>query len=338
MKVTTIGIDTGKRTFHLLAQEVSGRECWRRKVKRGELLRTLSQLSACTVVMESSSGAQHWAREMMKLGHRVRLLAPQHTRAYVQGNKNDFNDAQAILEAHARARTRSVPLKSIEQQDIQALHRVRQGYIKSRTALINQWRGLLAEYGMVMPSGVSAFRRLAPAVLAETDNAVSPLCRELLQSQLEWLRALDHQLAEVEVRLKHIERADARSALLSQELSGIGTLTATALIAAIGNGGAFRRGRDLSAWLGLVPRQHTTGGKPKLLGISKRGDTYLRTLFIHGARTVVQHARRKDDALSGWINRLRARRGMNVAIVAVANKNARRAWALLHKQALGQAA
>ncbi len=338
MKVTTIGIDIGKRTFHLLAHDASGRECWRRQVKRAQLLRTLAQLPPAQMVMESCSGAQHWAREAMKLGHAARLLSPQHTRAYAQGNKNDFNDAEAILEAASRPRTRAVPLKSIEQQDIQALHRVRQGYIKSRTALINQWRGLLAEYGVVMPAGVNAFRRLAPALLADADNVASPLCRQLLESQLIWLRTLDRRIAEVEAQLKSIERVDARARLLSRELPGIGTLTATALIAAIGAGGAFRRGRDLSAWLGLVPGQHSTGGKPKLLGISKRGDTYLRTLFIHGARTVVHHAVRKDDAFSAWINRLRARRGMNVAIVAVANKNARRAWALLHKQALGQAA
>lgn len=231
-----------------------------------------------------------------------------------------------------------VPLKTIEQQDIQALHRVRQGYIKQRTALMNQWRGLLAEYGVVMPVGAAAFRSLAPQALSDAHNGVSALCRELLHSQLEWLRLLDTRIAEIETQLKACERHDPRASLLSGELKGIGTLTATALVAAIGDGRAFRRGRDLAAWVGLVPRQHSTGGKPKLLGISKRGDTYLRTLFIHGARTVVHHAVGKDDGFSHWINRLRARRGMNIAIVAVANKNARMAWALLHKQALGQVA
>jgi transposase len=338
MQITTIGIDLGKRVFHLVAQDAAGRECWRRKVRRSQLLASVAQLPPAQMVMESCSGAQHWAREFARLGHRVKLIAPQHTRAYVQGNKNDFNDAEAILEAQARPRTRCVPLKSIEQQDIQALHRVRQGYIKSRTALINQWRGLLAEYGVVMPAGVSAFRRLAPVVLADQDNAIGPLCLELLTSQLAWLRALDTQIVQVEVRLKCIERSDARARLLSKELAGIGTLTATALVAAIGDGRAFHRGRDLSAWVGLVPRQHSTGGKPKLLGISKRGGTYLRTLFIHGARTVVRHAVGKDDAFSDWVNQCAKRRGRNVAIVAVANKNARRAWALLHRQALGQLA
>lgn len=307
-------------------------------MSRARLLPTLAQLPAGTVVMESCSGAQYWAREVTKLGHTPRLLAPQHTRAYVQGNKNDFNDAEAILEAASRPRTRAVPLKTIEQQDIQALHRVRQGYVKQRAALINQWRGLLAEYGVVMPLGVSAFRSLAPQVLAAADHGVSVRCRELLHSQLEWLRLLDMRMAAVEVQLKACERTDTRASLLSRELKGIGTLTATALVAAIGDGRAFRRGRDLAAWVTLVPGQHSTGGKPKLLGISKRGDTYLRTLFIHGARTVVHHAVGKDDGFSHWINRLRARRGMNVAIVAVANKNARMAWALLHKQALGQVA
>lgn len=338
MKITTIGIDIGKRVFHLIAQEASGRELWRRKASRAQLLTRLAQVPACTVVMESCSGAQHWARQIMQLGHTVRLIAPQHTRAYVQGNKNDFNDAAAILEAHARPRTRSVPLKSLEQQDLQALHRVRQGYIKQRTALINQWRGLLAEHGVVMPKNVGAFYRQAPQVLTDADNGVSARCRALLQEQLEWLRGIDAHLAQLEAELKRIERQDARARALSQELNGIGTLTATALVAAVGDGRAFRRGRDLSAWLGLVPGQHSSGGKPKLLGISKRGDTYLRTLLVHGARSVVYHAVGKHDPFSAWIQRLCARRGMNVAIVAVANKNARMAWAVLRKQALGQAA
>jgi transposase len=335
MKSTTIAIDLGKSVFHLLAQDGAGREGWRRKVKRAQLLARLAQVPPCTVVMESCSSAQYWAREVAKLGHTVRLLAPQHVRAYVQGNKNDCNDAEALLEANARPRTREVPLKSIEQQDIQALHRVRQGFIKQRTALINQWRGLLAEYGVVMPKGVTAFRRQAPGVLADAENGLSPRCRELLRAQWQWLALLDARIAEVEGQLKRIERDDARAQALSAELSGIGTLTATALIAASGDGRAFERGRDLSAWLGLVPRQHSTGGKPKLLGISKRGDTYLRTLLIHGARNVVHRAAGKQDPFSDWINRLRARRGMNVAIVAVANKNARLAWAVLRQQARG---
>lgn len=324
--------------FHVVAHDAAGHACWRRKVSRARLLPTLAQLPACTVVMESCSGAQHWARAVVKLGHTPRLLAPQHTRAYVQGNKHDFNDAEAILEAASRPRTRGVPLKTIEQQDIQALHRVRQGYLKQRTALINQWRGLLAEYGVVMPVGAAAFRSLASQVLSNADNGVSARCRELLCSQLEWLRLLDTRLAELQAQLKRIARSDARAGLLHTALNGIGTLTATALVAAIGDGRAFRRGRDLAAWLGLVPRQHSTGGRPKLLGISKRGDTYLRTLFIHGARNVVHRASGKQDDFSLWVNQLRERRGKNVAIVAVANKNARMAWALLHKQALGQLA
>jgi len=331
----TIGIDIGKQTFHLIAQEASGRECWRRKVGRAQ---RLAQVPACTVVMESCSGAQHWARQMQRFGHTVRLIAPKHTRAYVQGNKNDFNDAEAILEAQARPRTRSVALKGIEQQDIQALHRVREGFSRQRKALINQWRGLLAEYGVVMPKSAGAFYRQAPQVLTDADNGVSALCRELLGEQLEWLRRIDARLAELDAQLKGIERAEARARVLSDKVNGIGTLTSTALVAAVGDGRAFRRGRDLSAWLGLVPAPHSTGGKAKLLGISKRGDTYLRTLFLHGARNVVYRAAGKRDPFSAWVNRLRARRGMNIAIVAVANKNARRAFAVLRRQAPGQAA
>jgi transposase len=281
----------------------------------GEVEDTLSRHSSqtthtCTVVMESCSDAQYWAREVTKLGHTSKLLAPQHTRAYVQGNKNDFNDAEAILEAASRPRTR------IDQSMARPARRIR------RSAA----------------GGVSAFRRQAAQVLADADNSVSPRGRELLYSQLEWLHLLDTRIAEIEAQLKACERHDPRANLLSKELQGVGILTATALIAAVGDGQAFRRGRDLAAWIGLVPRQHGTGGKPKLLGLSKRGDTYLRTLLIHGARTVVQHAMGKHDVFSDWIKRLRARRGMNIAIVAVANKNARMAWALLHKQALGQVA
>lgn len=293
----------------------------------------MAQMPPCTVVMESCASAQHWARQMQKLGHQARLIAPQHTRAYVQGNKNDFNDCAAILEAQARPRTRDVPLRSIEQQDVQALHRVRQGFMKQRTALINQWRGLLGEYGVVMSQGPEAFYRQAPQVLAEENNGLSMRCRQLLSDQLEWLREIDKRIAGLDVQLRRIEREDRYAHALSEELNGIGTLTATALVAAVGDGRAFRRGRDVSAWLGLVPAQHSTGGKPKLLGISKRGDSYLRTLFVHGARSLVYRAAGKQDPFSQWVNRLRARRGMNVAIVAVANKNTRMAWAVLRKQA-----
>ena len=335
MQVTTIGIDLAKRVFHLVALSAAGREVWRKKLGRAQVLPRLAQVPACTVAMESCSGAHFWGREIEKLGHSVRLLAPQHVRVYVKGNKNDFNDAEAIAEAATRPRMGFVPLKNIEQQDIQALHRVRAALVKHRTAMVNQWRGLLAEYGIVLPVGIGAFFRAAPRVLEDAEHPLSDLMRGLLHRQLEGLHALEEAIAGLERQLQAALQADARAQMLLRELAGIGVLTATALVGAIGDGRVFRRGRELAAWLGLVPRQYSTGGKPRLLGISKRGDVYLRTLLIHGARAVVHHAARKNDPFSQWVNRLHQRRGANVAAVAVANKNARMAWALLRKQAMG---
>jgi len=335
MNITAIGMDIGKRVFHLIAHDAKGHEVWRRALRRAEVLPFMAQVPACRVVIEACGGSNYWGRELERLGHEVVRLPTQHVRAYVRGNKHDYNDADALLEAAGRARHRSVALKGLEAQDVQSLHRVRQTYLKQRTSLVNQWRGLLAEYGVVLPAGITAFRREAPKILATEDPRFTAVLRELLTMQWEWLKSLEAQIATVERRLRQVERDDPRMGLLRGNLPGVGTLTATALVSRIGDGRDFRRGRDLSAWLGIVPRQHSTGGKTKLLGISKRGDPYLRTLFIHGARTVVQHATRKSDPFSAWVNRLRARRGMNIAVVAVANKNARMAWALLHKQAHG---
>ena len=336
MKTTTIGLDVGKNVLHAVAVDSAGRELWRKRFRRHQVLAKLAQQPASVVAMECGSGTQHLARELSKLGHTATLIAPQHVAPYRSGNKHDYNDARAIAEAAGRSGVRTVPVKSVAQQELQALHRIRQGHVHQRTALINQWRGLVAEYGYAIPKGVVSFKRRAPEVLAALEAIVSTRVWGWLSRQLQWLHAIDAQINELEQALRSFERDDARAGMLVRELGGVGTLTATALVARIGDGAQFQRGRDCAAWVGLVPKQHSTGGKTQLLGISKRGDTYLRTLLIHGGRTVVHHARGKRDPFSQWVNAVRERRGANVAAVAVANKNARMAWALLRKQAAGE--
>lgn len=335
MKITTIGVDLGKGVVHAVAVDASGGEVWRRRYPRRRVLAGLAQVPGALVAMECGSGAQYFGRELAALGHEVRLIPPQHVKPYRSGNKHDFNDARAIAEAASRRSTRTVAVKTVAQQELLALHRVRQGYVRTRTATINQWRGLVAEYGEVMPKGVKSFQRQAPAVLERLREVVGPVLQEWLQRQLDWLKAIEAQVRDLERTLKQHAQADSRACLLMRELAGIGPLTATAIAAQVGDGSAFGRGRDMAAWVGVVPGQHSTGGRTQLLGISKRGDSYLRTLLIHGGRAVVRCAARKRDPFSRWVNALRVRRGVNVAAVAVANKNVRMAHALLRKQAAG---
>ena len=268
------------------------------------------------------------ARRFRAVGHEVRLLAPQYVVPFRHGQKNDSNDALALTEAGRRPSIPSVPVKSAEQQDIQAWHRVRERLVKNRTALVNQVRGLLLEYGVVIPQGIYRLRKRVPRILEDADNGLSLAFRDLLQSLARELSTLDASIAEVTQRLVRLSH-DLEACQRLQEMEGIGPLNATALVAALGNGHDFRNGRQVAAWLGLVPRQHSSGGKTRLSGISKRGNSYLRRLLIHGARSVVSRARSKTDVTSAWIRQLVARVGMNKACVAVANKMARIAWALL---------
>jgi transposase len=278
--------------------------------------------------MEACGSAHYWARPFRAHGHEVRLLAPQYVVPFRHGQKNDPNDALALTEAERRPSIPSVPVKSAEQQDIQAWHRVRERLVKNRTALVNQIRGLLLEYGVVIPQGLSCVRQRLPGILADVDNDLSFGFRELLQNLAHELSALDASVAEVTQRLTRISR-DLDACQRLREMDGIGPLNATALVAALGHGHDFRNGRQVAAWLGLVPRQYSSGGKTRLAGISKRGNSYLRCLLIHGARSVVSRARVKTDARSMWIQQLVGRVGINKACVAVANKMARGAWALL---------
>lgn len=327
-----LGIDLGKNSFHLWGVGEAEEVALRRKLKRGRLLKELAKLPPCLVGMEACGGAHHWAREIRKLGHEVRLMAPQFVKPYVKGNKNDFNDAEGICEAVGRANMRFVGIKSIEQQDLLAVHRIRQGMVKARTAQVNQIRGLLAEYGIVVAKGVGQVRRALPRILEDGENRLSDLFRTLLAELYEHLQKLYERIKGYDRQVNTLFNSQ-EACRRTEAVEGVGPLGATAVVATFGDGRQFNNARQFSAALGLVPGQNTTGDKPRLLGISKRGDRYIRTLLVHGARSVVSVVLRqdKDDARSRWIKRIAKERGINRAAVALANKNARIIWALLSR-------
>lgn len=330
MKITTVGLDIAKSAFHLYAVNKMGRYMKKKQLKRKQVLPYLARLEPCVIAMEACGGANYWAREMKDLGHEVKLIAPQYVKPYVKGNKNDYNDAEAIAEAAQRPTMRFVPIKSVEQQDIQNLHRQRERIKKARTALVNQVRGLLAEYGIVINKGVAAVRKGLPGILEDAENGLTMRGRELFADLLEELRVLDERFKQSEKQIEISNRGNEVCQRLD-EILGVGPITASAVYAAAGNGKDFVNGRHFSAWIGLVPGQHSTGGKSTLLGISKRGNAYLRTLFIHGARAVLRHSANKTDRFSLWAQALLERRGHNKACVAVANKMARMAWVIMAK-------
>jgi transposase len=328
-----LGIDLGKNSFHVWGVDESEQVVFRKKLRRQGLRRQLAKMPPAVVGMEACGGAHYWARELAELGHEVRLMAPQFVKAYVKGNKNDFNDAEAICEAVGRANMRFVTVKSVQQQDMLATHRIRQSVLKARTAQSNQIRGLLAEYGIVIGEGVAQVRRAIPELLEDGENALSALFRELLREMYEHLCALDERFAQYERRIAELFRQQPECRRIAA-VEGVGPLTATAIVATFTDARQFDDGRQFSAALGLVPRHQGTGGRVQLQGISKRGDRYIRTLLIHGARSAVNAALagNKTDARSLWIKDLVARRGKNRAAVALANKNARIIWALLSRQ------
>ena len=328
MKITTIGLDLAKNAFQLHGIDERGRVVLKRQLKRAQVLPFFANLEPCRIGMEACGGAHHWARQFEQLGHTVRLMAPQFVKPYVKTNKNDAADAEAICEAVARPSMRFVPIKTREQQAVLALHRARQGFVKARTAQANQIRGLLAEHGIVMPQGIDHIAKRLPEILEDGENGLPGVFRALLQRLGEHLKTLDRQVDELDAQIQRWHREQAASRKLAA-IPGIGPLTASALVATIGDARQFESGRQLAAWLGLVPKQHSSGGKPTLLGISKRGDVYLRTLLIHGARAVIRVAKRRSDHAGSWLARLLHRRNPNVVAVALANKNARTVWALL---------
>lgn len=335
-ELKVLGIDLAKQSFQLHGVDADGHVVLKMKLTRNKLVEYIAQLPPCLVGMEACGGAHHWVRVFTQFGHTVRLMAPQFVKPFVKSNKNDAVDAEAICEAVQRPSMRFVPSKGLEQQDMQSLHRIRSQAVSRRTALANQIRGLLMEYGVVIPKGISYVRKNIPLILEDADNELTFLFREMLSELYDEMVHLDERIQKFEKKLETLcaQNEDCQRLLT---IPGIGLLTATALVAAIGNIHSFKNGRELAAWLGLVPRQHSTGGKPTLLGISKRGDSYLRTLLIHGGRTVVRVADKYQDKRNQWISELDKRRGKNISAVAVANKNARIAWALLSNKTTFQA-
>jgi transposase len=326
--IVRLGIDTSKSVFQLHGVNKFDKTILRKKLSRANFLIFMANLAHCLIGIEACGSSHHWARELEKMGHTVKLMPAQHVKAYRTKQKNDAHDAEAICEAVSRPRMSFVPIKTVEQQDIQAHHRIRQEIIKSRTALVNQTRGLLGEYGIIAPQGIEKLRAAIPLILEDADNQLSTLMRAQLSDLYKALCELDERLAKVTKLIEQIASTNEVCRKLIK-VFGIGPIGATAFYAAIGSGKQFRCGRDAAAWLGLVPGQHSTGGKAVLLGISKKGNRYIRTIFIHGARSVVSHAQRKNTPLSKWILELVARRGKNRAAVAVANKMARVAWAVM---------
>ena len=328
---TTIGIDLAKNSFSVYGVNAKGKPVLSRSLSRTGVVRFFANLPSCLVGMEACASSEYWARTIESLGHEVRRIHPRYVKAYLLGAKNDANDAAAICEAVQRPNMRFVPHKSPEQTDIQCIHRIRQGYVKSRTALVNQTRGLLAEYGIVLRQGVCAVRNQLPALIADEENNLSGLMRRNLTSLYESLCFLDERILEQEKLLRAVVKENEACRRLMQ-VPGIGLMTAMILLTIAGVASNFKNGREFSAFLGLVPRQNSTGGRVRLLGISKRGDCYTRTLLIHGARSVLSRILAEQTPGQRqhlWITELASRRGRNKAYVALANKTARVVWSML---------
>ena len=331
MKIIRVGVDLAKNSFQVHGVDRREKPVWRQSLKRKDWILALQQRvePGSEIGMEACAGAHHWSRLLTERGYKVKLIAPQFVKPYVKSNKTDRNDAEAVCEAMSRPSMRFVEMKSVEQQDIQATHRVRSELVHQRTAKANQIRGLVGEYGLVAPVRITQLRRAVPDWLEDVENGLSVRFRRLLLGLWDDLQQLDRRIAELDGEIKVIAQSSPAAQRLMQ-LRGVGPVVATALVAALGQGRAFRKGRDFAVSLGLTPKQHSTGGKAQLLGISKRGDAYLRQLLVHGARAAVRTAGGKDDALSRWIQGMLARKHHNVVVVALANKTARMAWALIH--------
>lgn len=328
MKITTAGVDLAKNVIQVHGADDHGKAVMKKPFKRSQVLPFFARLEPCLIGMEACGSAHYWARKLTALGHTVKLMAPQFVKPYVKTNKNDAADAEAICEAVRRPNMRFVPVKNTEQQSVLALHRARQSFVKARTAQANQIRGLLAEFGITIPQGIGHISTSLPEILEDGENELPGRFRLLLQRLGDHLKEMDRQVTELEREITLWHRQNEASRKLAQ-MPGIGPITASALSASVGDAKCFKNGRQLAAWLGLVPRHQSTGGKTVLLGISKRGDPYLRSLLVHGARSMIRHAEGKADQTTAWFARLLGRRNKNIAAVAIANKNARIAWALL---------
>jgi transposase len=332
MTIRFVGVDIAKNVFQVHASNSRGKALWKKRLKRSEWIDQIYRHIPTTAIiaMEACSSAHHWARRLQSLGYQVKLIPAQYVKPFVKSNKNDQADAAAICEALSRDDMRFVAVKSVEQQDTQALHRIRETLMRDRTAKTNQIRGLTAEYGLVAAQGYAALGKAVPQWLEEADNGLSPRFRAQLNALYEDWQRLNERIAEMDKEIAQQVRADETAARLIA-LRGVGPMGASALSIELGSTSEFTRGRDFAASLGLTPRQHSSGGRDRLLGISKRGDSYLRKTLVHGARAVIRHIGERDDPLSCWIRRMLERKHPNVVAVALANKTARIAWSLIQK-------
>lgn len=328
-KVSVLGIDLAKNVFQFHGVDDKGKVVLRKKLTRAQVIPFMANLPPCLVGMEACGGSNHWAREFQKFGHNARLMSPQFVKPYVKSNKkNDASDAEAICEAVSRPNMRFVSIKQVDQQDIQNLHRIRERLVKGKTALANEIRSLLHEYGIIIPKGISNIKGKLLNILADEENKLTSLARECFQNLLTEFCEQEEKLKFYNDKLLALHNSHPISQRLST-IPGVGPITATAILTAVGDPKVFNNGREFAAWLGLVPRQNSSGGKTVLLGISKRGDTYIRKLLVHGARSTLRWLEDKNDKLSTWLKKLIERRGINKASVALANKNARIIWALM---------
>jgi len=329
MTIRLLGIYISKNTFQLHGTDDTGKMVLKKRLSRSQLTAYVANLPQCNIVMESCGGANYWARVFVRSGHCVKLISPQFVKPFVKTNKNDANDAQAIVEAASRPSMNFVPIKQVEQQDIQSIHRVRSRIVKNRTALINEIRGLNLEYGITIAPGAAKVKRSLYAIIADNTNELTPLSRDCMQELYDELIGVESRLKALDKKIRQLCRQNEVCCRLLS-IPGVGELTATAMVAAVPNAKEFKNGRHMSAWLGLVPRQSSSGEKQVLLGISKRGDRYLRTLLIHGARSALSRYKNTDNDYGRWLTGKRARLSFNKAAVALANKNARIIWSLLN--------
>jgi transposase len=328
MEIRSVGIDLGKTTFHLVALSAAGKVLVRKKFTQKQLIAFTANMPTALIGMEACSGAHFLGRTLREQGHDVKLIPAQFVKPFVKSNKNDFLDAEAIAEAVDRQNMRFVPIKTDDQLDLQALHRVRDRLVARRTSVINQLRAFLLERGMVFAKTPFKLKQAMPEILENADANLTPRMRNLVSLLWSEWKDLDQQIVAMNAEVEQIASSDLACQRLRQ-IPGIGPLVATAIVAAIGNGAAFHKGREFAAWLGLVPRQHSTGGKARLFGISKRGNRYLRKLFVHGARSAVLIVKRERSPFGPWLDGLEQRAPINVVITAAANKLARIAWAVL---------
>lgn len=328
--IALLGIDLAKNIYHLHGVDGNGKCVYRKKVYRSDLLPLISQLKGCRIVMEVCGGANYWARKFEEVGHKVDLISPQYVKPFVMRNKNDWKDAEAITVAASQASMRYVPKKSEGQQDIQNLHRIRERLVGSRTRLVNEMRGLLMEYGLVFPKGRQQFGKIFLEKFCEYEDRLSPLAIETFYDLWREYLDIDKRVLRYEKLIcDYCKEHPVCQRLL--KIPGIGPLTATALVAKVSDMNVFKNGREFSAWLGLTPREHSTGGKQVLLGISKRGDKYLRKLLVHGARITLRYVDKKTDRVSVRAGSLKKAKGTNKAAVALANKNARAVYVIMAK-------